>query len=103
MYHAKSKCRINGITLGEVSLNLLGPEPSITAKYALCSVETAERFGAGTRNSSWSAETWSKMADFIESMEKDIACDMWDAESESKEESISDEIRPSEPDDVPGL
>lgn len=63
--------RIDGVDVGEISVNLLGPTPSINVKYAYVNSTTGEKFGAGTRLQ-WSDTTLAKLVELISAMEKDI-------------------------------
>lgn len=69
--------RIDGVAIGEVSINLLSPTVHLTAKYALINSQTAERFGAGNRNSNWSDATLTKLGELIEAMENDVCLEVF--------------------------
>jgi hypothetical protein len=77
MIKSEGKCRIDGVAVGEFSINLLGPTPFITAKYMLLASESGERFGAGNRNANWSDETMKALAVLIGSMERDLSKDVF--------------------------
>lgn len=77
MTKSDGQCKIDGVTLGEFQVNLLGHASAITAKYALCNIETEERFGSGSRNTNWSADTMEKLRALIASMEQDICRDVF--------------------------
>lgn len=77
MTKSDGSCKIDGVTMGEISVNLLGPAAELTAKYALCNFETKERFGAGNRNRGWSADTIEKLMALADSMERDVCRDLF--------------------------
>lgn len=99
MVTSDGKCRIDGIQIGEIALNLLGPSPSMTAKYALCGASTGSRFGAGTRYS-WGEATLSKLRELVEMMEMEISADVFEGGS-----TTTGGVTDSTPqvDDVPSL
>lgn len=79
MTKSDGKCNIDGVSAGEISINLLGPVPTILAKYALESTKSGERFGAGIRAEGWSEETLTKLKAFIDSLEGDVCKSVFDA------------------------
>jgi hypothetical protein len=74
---AEGQIRIDSIAVGEASINLLGPNINLAAKYALCNISTGEKFGSGNRNQNWSDETLTKLAELVECIEKDIIQDVF--------------------------
>jgi len=76
MTKSDGTCKIDGVALGELTISLLG-NPVINAKYALCNSESEDRFGAGNRNSNWSADTLEKLKALTDSMERDICRDLF--------------------------
>ena len=94
------RCRIDGVALGEVTLNLLGPEPVLTAKYALTNTVSGTRFGAGTR-SHWSSDTLQRLTDLVEAMEKDCASDIFEPGDSTTLSGVSP--FPSTSEDIPSL
>ena len=77
MTKAEGSPRIDGVEVLEVTLNVLGPSAVLTAKYALCNTDDSTRFGAGNRNSNWSAETLQCVKTLLDSMEKDVCIDLF--------------------------
>jgi hypothetical protein len=71
-------CRINGVSAGEISINLLTPAPSLHITYALADTKNVTFFGSGKRNVGWSEETMKKLADFVASAEADICADLFE-------------------------
>ena len=76
MVKSGSTCKIDGVMVGEVELNLLGHTAVMNAKYALVNSNTGDRMGLGHRNV-WSEATVLKVKEMIESMEKDICKDIF--------------------------
>lgn len=98
---AEGQIRINGVTVGEVSISLLGPSVGMAVKYALCNVETGEKFGMGNRNQSWSEATLAKLSDLLACIEADVVDDVF-VEPVITSGIVSDQnVYPS--DGVPGL
>ena len=77
MTKSDGTCKIDGVVLGELSVNLLGHTIELSTKYALCNFESKDRFGAGNRNTNWSADTMEKLKALIDSMERDICRDLF--------------------------
>ncbi len=77
MMSHNGKCRIDGVSIGEVTINLLETQPVLTAKYALVNTALSTRFGAGTRGH-WSLETFQRLSQLIEAMERDCASDIFE-------------------------
>lgn len=77
MTKSDGTCKIDGVTMGEVTINLLGHTVDLSAKYALCNSATGDRFGAGNRNANWSADTLEKLRSLVDSMERDICKDVF--------------------------
>jgi hypothetical protein len=80
MTRSDGKCRVDGVEVGEVRIHMFGT-PSLFGKYALTESGSGSRFGAGRRNQQWSEATWTKAKDLIESMERDIAKDVFEESS----------------------
>ena len=100
MTKSDGTCKIDGVAMGEVSINLLGHSIELGAKYALCNFETKERYGAGNRNTNWSADTIEKLRAFIDSMERDVCRDLFnDGATIGSVEDVVD----TQQDGVPGL
>lgn len=76
MTKAEGQCRINGVTIGELSADLLSASERVTAQYAYVNTDTGERFGRGHRNV-WSQETMDKFHELVAHMEKDICLDLF--------------------------
>lgn len=77
MVKSDGTCKIDGVSIGEFSVNLLGHSIELHSKYALCNFESKDRFGAGNRNSNWSVDTIEKLRLLVDSMEKDICQDLF--------------------------
>lgn len=87
MKSSSNPCRINGVSLGEVELSLLG-EARLTAKLALIDGESGTRFGAHTKVA-WSAETWAKVRELVELMEQDALSTLFVGESEAQASGVA--------------
>ena len=99
MTRSDGTCKIDGVTIGEFTVSLLG-EPIISAKYALCNSETHDRYGAGNRNSNWSADTIEKLRALTDSMERDVCRELFkDGATIGSVEEVVD----YQQDGVPGL
>lgn len=100
MTKSEGKCKVDGVAVLEVAVNLLGHTTSLSAKYALSNSESGDRFGAGNRNANWSADTFEKLHALIDSMERDVCTDLFEggATIGSVEEVVEDAT-----DGVPGL
>ena len=72
MTKADGQIRIDGVAVGEATINLLGPSVQLVAKYALCNTTTGEKLGAGTPTIPWSPATMRKLLELVASMERDI-------------------------------
>lgn len=99
MTKSDGTCKIDGVMLGEVTISLLGA-PIISAKYALCNAETEDRFGAGNRNTNWSADTMEKLRALTDCMERDICRDLF---NNGATIGSVEEVGGHQPDQVPGL
>ena len=95
------KCKVDGISIGEISIDLFKPSTTISAKYALCNMDSGARFGAGNRNSGWSEATVKKLDEFIAALEVDILQDVFEG-GNSTTASV-DEFAPSLADEIPSL
>ena len=72
-------CRIDGVLLGELKLNLLVEQRAVLeAVYALVNTKTGSRYGRGTRNANWSAETLAKVSELVQAIERDILSDVFE-------------------------
>lgn len=100
MTKAEGEIRINGVATGEVAINLLGPSVGLSVKYALCNTLTGEKFGAGQRNQNWSDETLTKLAELVDSIERDVIQDVFVDASTISTVAESD---PYDGDGTPGL
>lgn len=100
MIKADGACRIDSVTMGEVSINMLGQGVTLAAKYALTNADTKERYGAGNRNTNWSEDTLEKLRVLIEAMETDIVRDLF---VDGAPMGSVDETAHLNPDGVPGL
>lgn len=100
MTKADGVCNIDSVAAGEVYINLLGPVPMLSARYALTSSETSERFGSGNRNQNWSQETMNLLSKFIASLEKDVCDAVFEPQEASQPVETFDN---SVVDRVPGL
>ena len=100
MTKSDGTCKIDGVTLGELSVNLLGHSVEMSAKYALCNFESKDRFGAGNRNANWSADTMEKLKSLIDSMERDICRDLF---SDGSTIGSVEDVVDNSTDGVPGL
>lgn len=100
MTKSDGMCRIDGVSMGEVSINLLGHSVEMSAKYALCNSETKDRFGAGNRNANWSADTIEKLRSLIDSMERDVCRDLF---KEGATIGSVEDVVDTQQDGVPGL
>ena len=101
MTKSDGKCRIDSVAVGEIGLNLLGPTPMVSSKYALMEATSGERFGAGNRNANWSDETMKLVELLVASVEKDIASDLF--ESGEVTAQPAETYDTSAGDSVPGL
>ncbi len=77
MVKGEGSVRIDGVAVGEITINLLSPTVHLAARYAFTNSLTAERFGSGNRNSNWSSTTLEKLGELVESMEKDLCQEMF--------------------------
>lgn len=77
--------KINGVAIGEVSVNLLGPSIQLSGTYALVNVDSGDRFGRGTKEGDWSKATMDHFLAFLGSMESDICTAVFDEGSEPVE------------------
>lgn len=102
MMKADGPIRIDGVEVGEVTLNVLGSNSVLSAKYALCNTDDGARFGAGNRNSNWSDETLGLVKALVESMERDICMDVF-TEGVTTASVASSSSSGSTSDGVPGL
>lgn len=100
MIKADGTCRIDSVTMGEVTVNLLGQGVTLAAKYALTNADTKERYGAGNRNANWSEDTLEKLNVLIEAMETDIVRELF---VEGATTGSVGEPAHRNPDGVPGL
>jgi len=100
MIKADGTCRIDSVTMGEVTINTLGQGVTLVAKYALTNSETKERYGAGNRNTNWSESTLEKLSALVEAMETDIVRDIF---VEGATTGSVDDTAHLNPDGVPGL
>jgi hypothetical protein len=99
MTKSEGICRIDSVTIGELSINLLAGEV-VTTKFAFCNSSTGVRYGAGSKYGDYSTETLEKMKAFLDSVEKDILTTLFsEGTTTSSVEAFSD----SQPDGVPGL
>lgn len=100
MTKSDGTCKVDGVSLGEISINLLGHSIEMSTKYGLCNSESGDRFGAGNRNTNWSSDTIEKLRALVDSMERDIVRDLFTdgATIGSVEDAVS-----HNPDGVPGL
>jgi hypothetical protein len=71
MIKSNNKCKIDGVDIGEVSINLFGAAPSASVKYALINAESGVRYGAGTCLD-WSPEVTQKLDELLVAMERHI-------------------------------
>jgi hypothetical protein len=69
--------------------------------YALANSRTATLFGKTTKSAEWSAATLQKLAEFMQSVENDIASDVFEGSSAPVAESNSN--LPVDDDGIPGL
>jgi hypothetical protein len=74
--------RFNGVAVGELSVDLLGPSIRVTGIYAFTNVETGERFGRGTKEGGWSEQTMTAFLAFLAAAENDICHDVFEEGSE---------------------
>ena len=72
MTKSDGQCLIDSVAAGEVTINLLGPQPVMAVKYALMNSESSDRFGSGTSNTGWSAETQKHLEELVASLERDL-------------------------------
>jgi hypothetical protein len=100
MTRSDGTCKVDGVTLGEVSINLLGHSIELSTKYVLCNSETGDRFGAGNRNTNWSADTIEKLRALVDSMERDIVRDLF---TDGATIGSVEDVVQLPPDGVPGL
>lgn len=78
MVRGSGATRFNGIAVGEVEINLLGPSIHLKAIYAFVNVDSGERFGRGTKEGNWSQETIDRFLAFLQSAENDICNDVYE-------------------------
>jgi hypothetical protein len=111
MLKGEGLIRIDGLAVGEVSVNLLSPDIHMAVKYAFVNSLTAERFGSGNRNTDWSSETIQKLAELIQAIEQDLVRTMFSGGAPAVEEappttdSVGEQTSPNQSDEdgVPGL
>jgi hypothetical protein len=70
--------KFDGIAIGEVGINLLGPSVHISAIYAFTNAASGDRFGRGSKDGTWSEETMKRFFSFLESLESDVCTDVFD-------------------------
>jgi hypothetical protein len=91
--------RINGVRLGELSVNLQGPSVVMAATVGLVDTESGDSFGRLMQNTSWSEETLEKLQELIFCIERDVCKTVFDEGATTP--SGEGEFHP--PDSVPGL
>lgn len=68
----RGTAKFDGLAIGELSANLLGPTVKLTAKAAFVDSGSGNTHG-WTTNESWSPETMSKLRELRAAMEQDLA------------------------------
>jgi hypothetical protein len=68
----RGTAKFDGLAVGELSANLLGPMAKLTAKAAFINSETGHTHG-WTTNEQWSPETIVKLRELRAAMEADLA------------------------------
>jgi len=100
MTKSDGTCKIDGVAMGEITINLLSHSVELSAKYILCNFESQDRFGAGNRNKNWSADTIEKLRALTDSMERDVCKELFkDGATIGSVEEVAD----YQQDGVPGL
>lgn len=74
--------RFDSIFLGEVNLNLLAfPDVHMTATAGYIDSKTGKKFGSTQFTGGWSPTTLTKLNEFLDEMERDIAAQVFDGPS----------------------
>lgn len=73
--------RFNGVAVGEIEVNLLGPSIHIKTTSAYTNVDTGERFGRLVKEGNWSDETMKRLLALLESLENDLCNDTFEGGS----------------------
>lgn len=95
--------KIDGFIIGEVIIDrtgTMGVSP-LRVHYALANSKTATLFGKTTKSAEWSAATLQKLSEFLQSIENDIAADVFEESGAPVAESSSN--LPLGDDGIPGL
>lgn len=110
MLKGEGQIRIDGVAVGELSVNLISPTPHMAVKYAFINSATAERCGAGNRNTNWSSETLTKLGELIQSIEQDLVMELFTGGAQPSEappttDSVGEDPspNPSDEDGIPEL
>lgn len=73
MTEGSGDCRIDGVDVGRLEVQLLGlPAPVMSVTYALVNTKSGDKFGSGNRNTLWSDETYERLRALLESIEADV-------------------------------
>jgi hypothetical protein len=91
MLRGNGSPKFNGIAVGELEINLLGPAIHIKSTYALTNVDNGDRFGRGVKEGNWSPETIQVFLSFVAAMENDICNDVFDGGSTTETPIETDE------------
>jgi hypothetical protein len=69
-------CKIDAVDIGEVSVNLLGSNPTVMVKYALTDSKAGTRHGAGTRLV-WGDDVLQKLDELLDCMEAELCQELF--------------------------
>lgn len=87
MIFSKSPCKIIGLRVGEVAINLINPDQAQVAVKFLLMREDGTHAGLYSKSDSWGDEATQAFEDFMTAMEKDVLNEVFE---ESTEEAPQD-------------
>jgi hypothetical protein len=72
------RCKIDAVEVGELEFKALGPQPPVlSVRYAYANAQTGDRYGSSNRNQGWSERTLKILSSLVESVEADVARDLF--------------------------
>jgi hypothetical protein len=99
---SESRCRIDSVEAGELSVIALGlPAPQLAVKYALSNSESGNRFGAGHVNGGWSDRTMELTRELLASVEADLLSMVFEGDGTTTSSGIVSEL--ARPDELPSF
>ena len=79
MKTVQGKPKFDAIFLGEIQLNVLSfPDIHLSVTAGYIDSKTARRYGSMNKLGGWSPETLRKLNEFLESVELDVAAEVFD-------------------------